>query len=192
MNKTPCGKPCEACASAGGTPAIWTIDENFNVVRACQSSTAPIAIWAIDENFNAGWALERPAGVETLLSPSPAVPLSKAEEIKNRRFRKKKDALEEARRLATRRRDELLQELDSIEKLVGHELPTTAEKLETYERIFHRIQLFAQVSMDNKKLGRTIENICAWSVAHRGGNGELTEQEQDLQVAHEFRRLLDM
>ena len=191
MNKTPCGKPCEACAGADGIPAIWTIDENFNVVRACQSSTAPTAIWAIDENFNAGWAYERPAGVETLLSPSSA-PLSKAEEIKNRRFRKKKDAADEARRLATRRRDALLQELDSIEKLLGVELPTTAEKLETYERIFHRIQLFAQVSMDNKKLGRTIENICAWSVAHRSGNGEHTQEEQDLQVAHEFKRLLDM
>lgn len=168
MNKTPCGKPCETCMLADGTLAIWTIDENFNVVRACQS---PDVI-----SFGA----------------SNSAPMSKAEEIRNRRFRKKKDAVNEAHRLATLRRDELLQQLDSIEKLVGPQLPTTAEKLETYERIFHRIQLFAQVSMDNKKLGRTIDNICAWSVAHRGGNGELTEQEQDLHVAREFKRLLDM
>jgi hypothetical protein len=169
MNKTPCGKPCEACVSADGTPAIWTIDENFNVVRVCQQPAEAISF-----------------------RPPDSAPMSRAEEIRNRRFRKKKDAADEARRLAARRRDELLHELDSIEKLVGAELPTTAEKLETYERIFHRIQLFAQVSMDNKKLGQTIENICAWSVAHRGGNGELTQEEQDLCVAHEFKRLLDV
>jgi hypothetical protein len=70
-------------------------------------------------------------------------------------------------------------------------LPTLEEKVAVYEQLLHDIQLNAEVTMNDDQVRKLIGNICRWSYAHRSGNGELSEIEQDLRIAAAFRRLLD-
>jgi hypothetical protein len=41
----------------------------------------------------------------------------------------------------------------------------------------------ADVVMNPGKVEKLIKGICDWSYAHRSGNGELSEQEQDERIA---------
>jgi len=66
------------------------------------------------------------------------------------------------------------------------------EKVEKYESLLHRIQLYSSVTMDRDKVGKLIRNIDRWSYAHRVGNGELSEEEQDEVIRKAFDKLLDV
>ena len=65
------------------------------------------------------------------------------------------------------------------------------EKIRVYEALLHRIQLYAEVSMDNVGVSKLISNICRWSYAHRMGNGTFTEENQNEYIEQEFRKLLE-
>ena len=68
---------------------------------------------------------------------------------------------------------------------------TLDEKVEKYENLLHKIQLCAEVALDEKKTSQLIANICRWSYAHRTGNGELSEEQQDELIEKAFDRLLE-
>jgi hypothetical protein len=68
-------------------------------------------------------------------------------------------------------------------------IPSVTEKLETYEKLLHDIQMFMVVTMDETKVRKALDNICAWSYAHRVGNGEYSEEEQDQIIAAAFKKL---
>jgi hypothetical protein len=68
---------------------------------------------------------------------------------------------------------------------------TDKEKIEKYEEVLHRIQIYAEVVMDNEKLSKIISNICRWSYAHRTGNGTLSEEEQNGIIRKAFDGLLE-
>jgi len=68
--------------------------------------------------------------------------------------------------------------------------PTDKEKVLQYERLLHAIQLNAEVAMDAARVGQLIQNICRWSYAHRVGNGELSDAEQDAVIRKAFDNLL--
>lgn len=70
-------------------------------------------------------------------------------------------------------------------------MPTPEEKIATYEQFLHRLQMYAEVVMDSKKVGRLIDNACRWSYAHRMGNGELSFDEQQALIDEAFAKLLD-
>jgi hypothetical protein len=106
-------------------------------------------------------------------------------------FDTKEEAEEELRYCYQMRVDELEDDLSAAEKRAYPDLPTTAEKLQMYEQLLHDIQLFAEVTMDNDKIVKLIRNICSWSYAHRVGNGEYSEEEQDAIVAKAFKKLRD-
>lgn len=76
-----------------------------------------------------------------------------------------------------------------LERYEG-ELAELREKTQVYEQLLHKIQLNAEVVMDHAVVGDLIRNICSWSYAHRRGNGEYSEQEQDAIVRSAFDRLL--
>lgn len=78
----------------------------------------------------------------------------------------------------------------AVETYVG-ELKELREKVEVYEALLHKIQLHAQVTMDHERVRILIGNICAWSYAHRCGNGEISEDEQKCRVRFQFNKLLD-
>jgi hypothetical protein len=65
------------------------------------------------------------------------------------------------------------------------------EKIRVYESLLHRIQLYAEVTMDNERLSKLISNICRWSYAHRAGNGTFTEDQQNEYIEKEFHKLLE-
>jgi hypothetical protein len=79
---------------------------------------------------------------------------------------------------------------NAIESYPG-ELQTLREKVEMYEQLLHKIQLNASVLMDHEIVGDLIRNICDWSYAHRIGNGEYTDEEQNAIVRKSFDRLLN-
>lgn len=55
---------------------------------------------------------------------------------------------------------------------------TDKEKVKLYERFLHDLQMYAHVLMDQEKVAQLIKNACAWSYAHRCGNGMYTDEEQ--------------
>jgi hypothetical protein len=65
-------------------------------------------------------------------------------------------------------------------------------KVEMYEAVLHRIQLYREVILDHDKLIKLLDNIGRWSYAHRRGNGELSEEEQDALVKKAFDNLLNV
>lgn len=76
-----------------------------------------------------------------------------------------------------------------LERYAG-ELDELREKVKVYELMMHKIQMNAEVTMDHEVVGDFIQNICRWSYAHRCGNGENSEAEQDEIIRQAFDRLL--
>ena len=65
------------------------------------------------------------------------------------------------------------------------------DKIQKYEELLHKIQMCAEVTMDNGKLERLISNICRWSYAHRAGNGVLTERQIKKNIKENFNKLTE-
>lgn len=65
------------------------------------------------------------------------------------------------------------------------------DKIEKYEELLHKIQMCAEVTMDNEKLKRLISNICDWSYAHRAGDGVLSERQIKKNVELKFNKLTE-
>jgi hypothetical protein len=77
----------------------------------------------------------------------------------------------------------------AVESYPG-ELMQLREKVEVYERLLHKLQLNVSVLMDHEVVTDLLQNICDWSYAHRTGNGEYTEEEQNATVKKAFDKLL--
>ena len=69
---------------------------------------------------------------------------------------------------------------------------TLEEKVQMYEEFLHRLQLNAEVVMNANAVKQLIDNACVWSYAHRRGNGEPTEEEQQAMIDKAFRRLCEI
>lgn len=54
---------------------------------------------------------------------------------------------------------------------------TDREKVMIYENVFHRIQMYREVAMNQKKLTALLDIIGDWSYAHRMGNGMMDNAE---------------
>lgn len=68
---------------------------------------------------------------------------------------------------------------------------TDKEKIEMYESLLHRIQMYFSVVMDPIKIKRLLSNISSWSYAHCSGNGMLSDEEQQERIDRAFDKLLD-
>lgn len=68
--------------------------------------------------------------------------------------------------------------------------PTNKEKIQQYEAFLHKINACI-VSCNHEAISELIQNADNWSYAHRRGNGELTDKQQDSIIAGAFWRLLD-
>ena len=69
--------------------------------------------------------------------------------------------------------------------------PTLEEKVQKYEEFLHKMNL-AQVCMSAKMLNKLIQNADSWSYAHRVGNGEFSDEEQQELINKSFNRLTDI
>lgn len=77
--------------------------------------------------------------------------------------------------------DELQNQINSLEEKIG-----------VYESLLHKIQLNAEVVLNHENVSRLIYNICRWSYAHRVGNGEIPDEEQQKRIDAAFSNLLDI
>ena len=75
-----------------------------------------------------------------------------------------------------------------VERYEG-ELRTLREKVEVYEDLLHSLQTYAAVTLDQAAIAHAISIVCDWSYAHRAGNGEPTEAEQERMIRRQFDRL---
>ena len=75
-----------------------------------------------------------------------------------------------------------------VERYEG-ELRTLREKVAVYEELLHSLQMYAAVTLDQAAIAHALSIICDWSYAHRAGNGEPTEEEQERMVRRQFDRL---
>jgi len=69
-------------------------------------------------------------------------------------------------------------------------MPTLKQKVETYERLLHQLQMCYEVTMDWNGVQKLMNNICNWSYAHRVGNGALTEGQQNKLINDAFKKLV--
>jgi hypothetical protein len=63
---------------------------------------------------------------------------------------------------------------------------------EVFRRVFHHINTHASITMNAEKMQEIIGAICSWSYAHRSGNGEYNEQEQQELVDRAFNRIKEI
>ena len=61
-----------------------------------------------------------------------------------------------------------------------------------YESFLHLLQLNAEVTLNADGVKKLISNACSWSYAHRRGNGELTDDEQQAIIDKAFVTLCEM
>lgn len=66
--------------------------------------------------------------------------------------------------------------------------PTLKQKVAMYESFLHKINAFI-ISSDREGIKELVENADNWSYAHRVGNGEPTDAEQQKYINHAFWKL---
>lgn len=66
------------------------------------------------------------------------------------------------------------------------------KKVNKYEGFLHSLQLHAEVCMDHEKTKKLVSNACSWSYAHRRGNGEYSDEEQEAIINAAFHKLTDL
>ena len=60
---------------------------------------------------------------------------------------------------------------------------------EVFRRVFHHINTHAAITMNAGKMEEIINAISSWSYAHRSGNGELSDEEQQALIDRAFDRI---
>ena len=104
-------------------------------------------------------------------------------------FNTKKQAQAAADKYYNKTLTEYKNKLAKLEKV--SQKYSSKEKLEVYEKVLHQIQMFADVTMNEKKIKALIGLICSWSYAHRSGNGKNTDEEQQAMIDQFFQKLND-
>jgi len=69
---------------------------------------------------------------------------------------------------------------------------TLKEKIAMYEGLLHDIQMYREVTLDGEKVKQLLDNIGAWSYAHRVGNGMLTDRQQKRLITAKFKKLREV
>lgn len=67
--------------------------------------------------------------------------------------------------------------------------PTLEEKVQVYEKLLHAIQLSRSVTLNKERVVQLLDQIDAWSYAHRVGNGALSDEEQQQRIDAAFWQL---
>lgn len=72
----------------------------------------------------------------------------------------------------------------------SNKTPTLKEKILQYEEFLHKINA-CLISGNSEAIGELIQNADNWSYAHRRGNGEFTDKQQQTIINSAFWKLLD-
>ena len=158
---------CDDCPNAETTEDGWVLDENTLAIVLVQDYDAN----RTTRGGLAGKAVRAIKRVKTFAT------LEEAEQERSKIIREQLNKLYDV--------------VSRMEKALHPGWPTTQEKVAVYESLLHDIQLNAEVTMNGDNVRKLISNICSWSYAHRSGNGELTEEEQQERINYAFRKLRD-
>ena len=71
---------------------------------------------------------------------------------------------------------------------MNKKIPTDKEKIQQYEKFLHAINM-SIMSHNHKRIEGLIHNADMWSYAHRVGNGEYSDEQQDKIIASAFWKL---
>lgn len=63
-------------------------------------------------------------------------------------------------------------------------------KVQKYEEFLHAIN-YAMTAGNHERVRKLVDNAFRWSYAHRAGNGEYTDEEQDAMVARAMEKLTE-
>lgn len=63
-------------------------------------------------------------------------------------------------------------------------------RAQIYERFFHQIQMYREVTLNAEKVKEALDIIGDWSYAHRAGNGQLSEKEQSRMINRQIDRMM--
>jgi hypothetical protein len=69
--------------------------------------------------------------------------------------------------------------------------PTLEEKVKMYENFLHTLNMY-MLCGSNYAISKLLQNADNWSYAHRMGDGELSEEEIEMNVNKRFWKLLDV
>lgn len=67
--------------------------------------------------------------------------------------------------------------------------PTLKRKVQVYESLLHALQLNYSVAMNREAVTELLDRIDRWSYAHRCGNGQLSDAEQQRYINQCFEKL---
>ena len=66
------------------------------------------------------------------------------------------------------------------------------EKLTVYEDILHALHFARSVTMSHERVLILLDSIGAWSYAHRQGNGELSDEQQQELIERAFNKMKEL
>lgn len=72
------------------------------------------------------------------------------------------------------------------------EIERLREELSVHHQFLHNLQMYAEVVMKPSAVQALISNACDWSYAHRMGNGEFSDEEQQRIIDRAFKKLLNV
>lgn len=77
---------------------------------------------------------------------------------------------------------------NEIEQFSG-ELVKLRKENEVFHAAFHYLHTHAQITMNYEKVTEMMSAISSWSYAHRQGNGEYSEEEQQALIDRNFEKI---
>lgn len=77
---------------------------------------------------------------------------------------------------------------NEIELFPG-ELAKLRKENEVFQDAFHYINTHAAITMNSDRVGEMVSAICGWSYAHRQGNGEYSEEQQQALIDRNFKKI---
>lgn len=69
-------------------------------------------------------------------------------------------------------------------------MSTLKQKVETYERVLHDLQMHYEVTGNDAQLRYRLDKISNWSYAHRTGIGMLSKRKQNKLIKDAFNKLI--
>ncbi len=70
-------------------------------------------------------------------------------------------------------------------------MTTLTEKVKKYEHFLHNLHFAFSVELNSDKVKDLLNRASNWSYAHRQGNGELSQYEQNKLIKAAFHKLTD-
>lgn len=83
----------------------------------------------------------------------------------------------------------MITDIGTKPRMIGRKM-TNQQRLKIYEQFFHKISINC-TTMNNEKIKDAVGLIYSWSYAHRCGNGELSDKQQQKLIDSVVKKMED-